>query len=101
MTRLWLTTGTNECELIHELSIRNHRVNRGKAKILLLRSKLGEQIAIAGMHCPQEEHHLEDWWNSHRRLRQSPQVALKQGSKLMNTLFIALSIIEKSKKGSE
>ena len=101
MTRLWLTTGTNNCELIHELSVGNHPVNRGNGKILLLRSELGEQIAVAGMQRPQEEHHLENWWNSHRRQRQSPQVALKPGSKLMKTLLIALSVIEESEKDSE
>ncbi len=60
MTRLWLTTGTNDRELIHELSIRNNRVNRGEGKILLLRCKLDEQIGTAGVQRPQEEHHLED-----------------------------------------
>ena len=101
MTRLWFATGTHHCELIHKFGVGDHQVNRGRREILLLRSELSKEIAIAGMQCPQEEHHLEDWWKSNRRPRQSPQVALKPGSKLVKTLLIALSVIKEGEKGSE
>ena len=67
----------------------------------MLGSKLGKEISIACMNGTKEEHDLEDGRNGHGQPGQSLQMTLKPRTKLMDTLLVALSVIEKGKKGSE
>jgi hypothetical protein len=67
----------------------------------MLGSELGKEIRVACVNGTKEEHDLEDGWNGHGRPGQSPQTTLKPRTKLVDTLLVALSVIEKGKKGSE
>ena len=56
---------------------------------------------IVGMQCLKEEHDLWNWRNGNRGLGQGSQIALEVGAELVKTLFLTLSGVEESKKGSE
>ncbi len=96
-----LVLAPNYHELIHKSSIGHGGVDGGKGEILMLGSKLGKEIRVACVNGMKEEHDLEDGWNGHGRLVQSPQMTLKLRTKLVDTLLVNLSVIEKGKKGSE
>ncbi len=67
----------------------------------MLGSKLGKETRVVCVNGMKEEHDLEDGWNGHGRPGQSPQMTLKPRTKLVDTLLVALSVVEKGKKGSE
>ncbi len=69
--------------------------------VLMLGSELGKEIRVACVDGTKEEHDLEDGWNGHRRLGQSPQMTLKLRTNLVDTLLDALSVVKKGKNGSE
>ena len=91
----------HELEFVHELGVTDDRVDGGQGKILMLGRELREKVLIARVHATEEEHHLEDGRDSHRRTRERTHVPLKPRPKLVDAFLVTLCVVEQSKKGSE
>ena len=96
-----LLRATDHHKLIHKPSVGHYQVDGSACEVFLLGRKLREEVMIAGMQRPKDEHDLQDRRNSNQGLGQGGQMALKARAELVKTLLLTLSGIEESEKGSE
>jgi hypothetical protein len=91
----------NRHEFVHEFNVGNDRVDRRHREVLLFGGKLVEEVLIARVESAEEEHHLQNLRDGHRRTREGRKMPLEAGTEFMDPLLVPLPVIEERQQGGE
>ncbi len=93
--------GVVQCKVVKVLHAVDHRVNGGGFKGLELSSRLLEDIVLAAVKRPEEEHDHQDGWDGHFGTREVIDKAVELGAIFPIQLVLPLDIIEERHEAAE